>query len=72
MKVKNELKEENLEIIIDENTEFRIVGDDGEPLDPENFTVYIENGWLYVVPNIIDLSETEYYDFKEKYIKRKH
>jgi len=72
MKIKDFLKKgEKLEITEDSTIELNIVGEDGERIDPSEVTMYIKNGRLYVVPNMIDISETEYYDAREDCLKRK-
>ena len=72
--MKNEFKlkkGETLNITKDSKIELRILGEDGERIDPSQVTMYIKNGRLYIVPNMINLSETEYYDAREDCLKRK-
>jgi len=70
--IKVEVGSEVIQAVIDEDTEFRVLGEDGNPLDPNDYVARIEYGRLYIYPPTIDLSDTEYYDFREECIKRKN
>ena len=61
-----------IQAVIDEDTEFRVIDEDGNPLDPNEYVVYEKEARFYVVPAILELSDTEYYDFREERIKRKN